>query len=415
MLTLAKPWIWSGGSYSGALAAWVDALEPGAFHAFHSSSGPVEAIYDYWGYFLPLQRGMPRNCSADLTAIVDYIDDLFTRPGADPREQAKVKDMFGLGKIEHGDDFAAALGYPLGMWQGIQLYEGYSDFYAMCDAIEGVSSGEAMPSETIPGPEGVGLTKSLANFAKWFKDTYLPGTCASFGYPEWQDKNNVDCFDSYNASNPFYTDWSANPDAIYRAWFWMTCNQPFFYWQSGTSPRGTSTSATIVSRLVTPEYYQRQCELFFPPVDGAVYSTSPSLGERAKTAAMLNAQTGGWMYPISGAGAAGFPTNPGSEFSIALPPRPKQRIAWTNGEFDPWRSAGVSSELRPGGPLASDEATSRPVYLIEGARHCNDLLVKNAEANVEVLKTQQGVLRNIKTWVAEFYKDRGIVYDGIEA
>ena len=31
-------------------------LSPGTFWATHSSSGPVEAIYDYWQYFHPIQE-----------------------------------------------------------------------------------------------------------------------------------------------------------------------------------------------------------------------------------------------------------------------------------------------------------------------------------------------------------------------
>lgn len=41
------PWVMSGGSYSGALAAWTESTSPGTFWAYHASSAPVEAIYDY--------------------------------------------------------------------------------------------------------------------------------------------------------------------------------------------------------------------------------------------------------------------------------------------------------------------------------------------------------------------------------
>jgi hypothetical protein len=41
------PWIFSGGSYSGALSAWTESTAPGTFWAYHASSAPVEAIYDY--------------------------------------------------------------------------------------------------------------------------------------------------------------------------------------------------------------------------------------------------------------------------------------------------------------------------------------------------------------------------------
>jgi hypothetical protein len=46
-LTISKPWVLSGGSYSGALAAWTASTQPGTFWAYHSSSAPVEAVDDY--------------------------------------------------------------------------------------------------------------------------------------------------------------------------------------------------------------------------------------------------------------------------------------------------------------------------------------------------------------------------------
>lgn len=271
----------------------------------------------------------------------------------------------------------------------------------MCDAIEGMTAATADPAvptdatnsttavPEAPGPDGVGLTKALANFSKWFKDSYLPWTCHDYGYADWRDKYSVACFDSYNTSSPGYTDQSPNGPWD-RAWIWMTCNQPFFYWQTGAP----ADKPTIVSRLVSADYYQRQCEMFFPEVDGFTYSTSTSRGAKAKTAEQLNAQTGGWM----------FPTN-GSASSVGTPP---MRIVWSNGEFDPWRSASVSSELRPGGPLAS--TASQPVYLMADARHCNDLLLKNGLANAGVMSAINGIVATMKGWTADFYKANGLDY-----
>jgi hypothetical protein len=40
----------------------------------------------------------------------------------------------------------------------------------------------------------------------------------------------VACLDSYNETSPGFTD--VSPDNEFnRQWFWMTCNEPFFYWQ----------------------------------------------------------------------------------------------------------------------------------------------------------------------------------------
>jgi dipeptidyl aminopeptidase/acylaminoacyl peptidase len=100
-----QPWIWTGGSYSGALAAWIAKLSPGTFWAYHSSSAPVEAIYDYWGYFLPIQNGMPKNCSADFIRIFDHIDNVLA--SANNSEIFVLKEKFGLEQLPHDDDFAS--------------------------------------------------------------------------------------------------------------------------------------------------------------------------------------------------------------------------------------------------------------------------------------------------------------------
>ena len=50
------------------------------------------------------------------------------------------------------------------------------------------------------------------------------------------------------------------------------------------------TVPSVVSRLVTAEYWQRQCALFFPPEDGYTYGSA-----NGKTAADVNEWTKGWF------------------------------------------------------------------------------------------------------------------------
>ncbi|KAG8840362.1 hypothetical protein FRB91_006173, partial [Serendipita sp. 411] len=64
-----NPWILVGGSYSGALVSWTIVSHPGVFHAGYSSSGVVQAISYYWGYFEPIRQYMPKNCSADVERV----------------------------------------------------------------------------------------------------------------------------------------------------------------------------------------------------------------------------------------------------------------------------------------------------------------------------------------------------------
>ncbi|KAH9907082.1 putative serine peptidase [Xylariomycetidae sp. FL2044] len=364
------PWIWTGGSYSGALGAWIESLAPGTMWATHSSSGPVEAIYDYWQYFYPIQQGMPQNCSKDYAAIVDYVDDVFLH-GTD-EEVADLKKLFNLQDLVHLDDAGTAITSPIWAWQSIQFYSGYSAFYEMCDAIEGFlpnSTNSTVFSRAASSADGVGIKKALPNFASWFKSSYLPGYCAAYGYEEWQDENSVECFNTYNETAPMYTDWT-EANAFWRTWVWMTCNDPFFYYQTGAP----SDRPSVFSRLVGPEYYQRQCPLFFPQEGKFTYGSA--LG---KTAADINAHTKGWKLP---------------DYLDA-----ESRLMFVNGEFDPWRSASVASEFRPGGPLASTAEV--PAVTIPGSRHCNDLRITN-RVNSGVAAVQDQIVAQMASWVAEF-------------
>ena len=103
----SAPWVIMGGSYSGALSAWTESVAPGTFWAYHASSAPVQAISDYWGYFLPVQEGMPKNCSKDVNLVIEHMDSVLTTGTV--QEIHDVKAMFGLESVEHNDDFMAAL------------------------------------------------------------------------------------------------------------------------------------------------------------------------------------------------------------------------------------------------------------------------------------------------------------------
>jgi hypothetical protein len=74
-------------------------------------------------------------------------------------------------------------------------------------------------------------------------------------------------------------------------------------------------------------------------------------------------------------------------------------------ELDPWRSASVSSELRPRGPLQN--TAEAPIFLIPGARHCNDLIAKNGLFNADVNATQVAEIAQMKIWIADYYKRKG--------
>lgn len=193
------------------------------------------------------------------------------------------------------------------------------------------------------------------------------GTCAGYGY--WEGNYSTACFDTYNASSPIFADTSLS-NQYDRQWEWMLCNEPFGYWQTGAPENRPS----IVSRLVTPEYFIRQCSLYFPPgPEGQTFGIA-----KGKTEAQENQYTGGWYIDNT------------------------TRLIYVNGEFDPWRECGVSSELRPGGPLQSTQQV--PVEIVPGGYHTSDLITRNGDVNPGVKAVQDRVLKQLADWVKEFPK-----------
>ena len=99
-----SPWIFTGGSYAGALAAWSAVLDPGAFWAYHASSGVVQAVGHFWEYFSPVLEATPANCTRDLRRVVEFVDGVLVN-GGDGEKEA-LKGRFGLGGLTD-EDFAA--------------------------------------------------------------------------------------------------------------------------------------------------------------------------------------------------------------------------------------------------------------------------------------------------------------------
>ena len=47
---------------------------------------------------------MPRNCSTDVSLVINHLDNVLTYGTA--AEKLALKSMFGLAGVEHDDDFA---------------------------------------------------------------------------------------------------------------------------------------------------------------------------------------------------------------------------------------------------------------------------------------------------------------------
>ncbi|KAE8443392.1 hypothetical protein EG329_001951 [Mollisiaceae sp. DMI_Dod_QoI] len=329
------PWVLVGGSYSGALSAWTATTAPGTFWAYHASSAPVEAIEDYWGYFYPIQQGMPANCSKDISTVISYVDQVLANGTSSDKYALKVK--FGLETVEHASDFAETLVRPIYLWQ-----DSIASFLPFCDYLEGVTPGQ----ENLPGPNGVGLEVALKNYASYI---YSSAGCSA-----------TDCYDSYNPNSSHYTDVTLNPNGVAgRQWQWMLCNEALGYWQTGA--QGGQT--TLVSRFITADYWQQECAFYFPGVEFGL------------TEDKHNADFQGWDVKNT------------------------QRLMFSNGEFDPWRSASVSSAFRPGGPLVSTPEI--PVFIVPDGIHVQDLYM--GDVTPAILELRQQELAQMTSWIEEYY------------
>lgn len=188
---------------------------------------------------------MPKNCSSDLAAVVDHIDDVVST--GTPKEVKELKTKFGLPDLAD-DDFGGALLWPLLRWQRIipgQPERQADDFHEFCDRIE---ADDASPSTD--DARGVGMDKALENLEKEFRNSIAPKLLNSGLFP------------SSNPQLPMFTDTSILNE-FNRAWVWMLCNELGWFqgrglFQSECHPLPTDDwlSFSLVSRPL-PSFSRR--------------------------------------------------------------------------------------------------------------------------------------------------------------
>ncbi|KAF8631129.1 hypothetical protein AX15_002476 [Amanita polypyramis BW_CC] len=333
------PWVLIGGSYSGALTSWTMVNKPGVFWAGYSSSGVVEAILDFWQYFEPIRQNMPKNCSADIQAVIQYIDQVFT--SGDDQKAEQIKDLFGMSDVTHLDDVAGALRNNLWDWQSLQPTSGPGGlFYKFCDALE-VKNGRVAPES------GWGVQHALNAWGSYFKGTYLPILCGN--------RTAEECLGTYNASQAIWTDTSI--DNANRTWTWIVCNEVGYLQDS--APFGWPS---LVSRLVQPPYDLRPCQLMFPEA----FPGPPHVHTRR-----TNRLYEGWNVQ-------------------------QKRLFFANGIRDPWRESTMSAAS------AAVKSTPDQPIMLGGGFHTSDLGTANGRADPTIRAVQLSALASMKTWLAEW-------------
>lgn len=288
------PWIWLGGSYPGIRGAQMRIRNPETFYATWASSAPTQAAVDMWTYYAQAERSMTRNCSADYTAITNWVDatltngtdeaistlkrDLYTAILSRPGGQAPPMINLTLALALEPSDVASYLLTPFSFYQ----YYGFErSVLPFCNILETRNRTDILTTDnggTAPAlaPES-GLALMYNVSVAW--SSFLIAL-AEIDYDEIP-----------------YTD-----DPIQDAsWMWQYCSE-YGYFQRGNP----ENPHTIQSRFTSLALFQKQCNDTFP--EGL--PPSPNISASNKY--------GGWNI------------NPSNTM-------------FSSGEFDPWRSLSPAS------------------------------------------------------------------------
>ncbi|KAH9936834.1 peptidase S28 [Epithele typhae] len=341
-------WIMVGGSYPGALTSYVMQNKPDLLYAGWASSGVVQAIGDFWGYYEPERQYMPKNCSADMTAVIDYVDSVF-ETGTDEEIWA-MKQNFGLGDLVYGDDFAEALSNTPGSWQG-----DISAVYDFCDYIE-TSNGKKAPAT------GWGLDHAFKAWGTYWNETLFPSSTSPCIYSA--------CGLAYIHDATVFN-WAVDtaPDDD-RSWTWMTCNE-FGFSMTGAP----ADHPSLISRQFTPTSSEARslpslprlilCSYRFPDTFSG---TNASL---VLNALSVNSRYWGW--------------------NVTTP-----RLVFVNGEQDPWREATVGAD----GANPSFDSALQP-HLMHDMFHCSDLIFSAGNTD-KMREVQKEALEVIVGWMQDW-------------
>ncbi|KAI0444567.1 peptidase S28 [Xylaria telfairii] len=354
------PWIAYGGSYAGAFVALLRKLYPDAYWGAISSSGVPEAIWDYYKYFEAAAVYGPPACVEKTRKITNIIDKiLIGKKGS--KYVGQLKSVFGLPNVTHDGDFASAINGGIYGLQSLNWdpTQSSNEFFNYCDIVSSnklkypkTESLRKSVNELIK-VAGYGLeVNALSNHVLNYIGYYAPNaaSCKS------QDQD--DCFSTYDAD--FYKQDSISQS--WRLWPYQYCTQ-WGYLQTGSGV--PKNQLPLISRTIDLEYSSVICR-------DAFNLTGPSNVDA------INKYGG---------------------FHLSYP-----RLAWVDGEWDPWRAAGVHAIGLP----ERESTTEEPYILIAKAVHHwdenglfpNETTASLPPAPVADAQKQEAIF--VKKWVEEF-------------
>ncbi|KAL8921069.1 MAG: hypothetical protein Q9172_004223 [Xanthocarpia lactea] len=355
-----------GGSYAGALVAFLRLVYPDVYYGAISSSGVTEAIWDFWRYYEPVREYGPRDCISTHTKLINVADNILRN---NTKYTSRFKGAFGLEGITYDDDFAQVLSFPIGGWQGRNWDPEVNDpsFYEYCGNITYpslINNATANSTANIRQLLIAGgysnstsaLKVPMLNSINYIQQTYV--------FPILDSDEDETLDQAYSTHNQtFYGLDDLSQD--WRSWPYQYCTQWGFLQTGSGVP---ADRLPLVSRLLTLEYNSLICRYAFnitsPPDKDAI--------------------------------------NKYGGFDIAYP-----RLAIIDGEEDPWRGASPHSGLaKNGGNRTSTD--EEPFLLVRGAVHHwdenglfpNETTTTLPPAPVKEVQAQE--IKFVKAWLEEF-------------
>ncbi|KAI1860285.1 hypothetical protein JX265_005800 [Neoarthrinium moseri] len=349
-----------GGSYAGAFVAILRKLYPDIYYGAISSSGVTEAIYDYWQYFEAARIFGPPACIEATQKVTNVVDNiLIGHNGSD--YVTELKKAFGLGGVKSNPDFANAL---TGGISGLQSYnwdptQSSDEFFVYCDIVGNDTVYYPDTESLRPTVEkliSVGgwenetstLTNHFLNYIGYVRDTRV-ASC---------DGDQEECF---STSDPdFYAQTAITQ--TWKSWPYQYCTQWGYLATGSGVPAG---QLPLISRTIDIPYNAAICAQAFN-------ITTPSDVEA------INKYGG---------------------FNLSYP-----RLAFIDGEWDPWRAATPHALEVPERPDTIDE----PFRLIAKAVHHwdeNGLFPNETTADLPptaVKEVQQYEAVFVQEWLKEW-------------
>lgn len=339
------PWVWVGGSYPGMRGAWLRLRNPEVIYAVWASSAPVQVRPDGSAYYNSIYRALPKNCTADIQAVVKAIDCMFSAGGS---ESLDLKTMIYIGEnfpnVVSGNassilaaaaswtDFdVAALFFGSEIFNTVQGFGVHNTAQQFCDLMESFNAASYLSNSSLSSSD------LATKFSVWL----------------YNDGNATPSAEGVVASNPNNATEVGIAAYLYAVWFY----QPIFI---KLLEEWSTTSSSEYGDLHS---WGWQVNTDIGLITGINTSSPLRLGSALLNVTAMRRDGLAEYFPTYDI-ATTFPPVPDTRYGASFGGwhmRPSNTM-FTNGEFDPWRAYGLMSleQESLGAPLRTVTQTVPP-------------------------------------------------------